>query len=174
MSTKFSQSFKLQAVEKALKKAPETNMKEMATSLGVGYSTLQKWISEARTGKQKTTAGIDSMSLPQEKRPQDWSPEARLEMIIHCAGIEQEQANQACREHGIYPHHLKQWRQDFIKVVAVDHKKPEGEIKKLKQENNELKKDLNRKNKALAEAAALIVLQKKVSALWSNDEAGSQ
>jgi transposase len=42
MGTKFSQSFKLQAVEKALNKAPETNMQEMADSLGVGYSTLQK------------------------------------------------------------------------------------------------------------------------------------
>jgi transposase len=174
MGTKFSQSFKLQAVEKALNKAPETNMQEMADSLGVGYSTLQKWIADARTGKQKTTEGMGSMSLQQEKRPQDWSPEARLEMIIHCAGMEPEQASQACREQGIYPHHLKQWRQDFVKVIAVNTKSADGDVRKLKQENNELKKDLNRKNKALAEAAALIVLQKKVSALWSNDEAGSQ
>lgn len=174
MSTKFSQSFKLQAVEKALKKASEINMQEMAASLGVGYSTLQRWISEARTGNQKATTGVDSMSLQQEKRPQDWSLEARLEMIIHCAGMESELANQACREQGIYPHHLKQWRQDFVKVVAVNNKTADGEVRKLKQENNDLKKDLNRKNKALAEAAALIVLQKKVSALWSNDEAGSQ
>ena len=174
MSAKFSQSFKLQAVEKALKKAPETNMQEMAASLGVGYSTLQRWISEAKTGNQKTTAGTDLMSLQQEKRPQDWSPEERLEMIIHCAGMEPEQANQACREQGIYPHHLKQWRQDFVKVDAVNNKTPESEIKKLKRENNDLKKDLHRKNNARAEAAALIVLQKKVSALWSNDEAGSQ
>lgn len=63
---------------------------------------------------------------------------------------------------------------DFVKVVAVNNKTADGEVRKLKQENNDLKKDLNRKNKALAEAAALIVLQKKVSALWSNDEAGSQ
>jgi len=37
-----------------------------------------------------------------------------------------------------------------------------------------LKKELRRKDKALAETAALLVLQKKVRAIWGNDEDDSQ
>jgi transposase-like protein len=174
MSTRFSQSFKLQAVEKALRRAPETNMLGVAKSLGVGYSTLQKWIAEARTGTEKTTAGSECMLNQAEKRPEDWSLEERLAVLIKCGTMDAETANQECRQQGIYPHHLTQWRQDFIKPAAANHKTELADLKKFKQENSVLKKDLNRKNKALAEAAALIVLQKKVSALWSNDEADSQ
>ncbi len=48
--------------------------------------------------------------------------------------------------------------------------KKQTETKQLRNEINELKKDLNRKNKALAETAALLVLQKKVNAIWGNSE----
>ena len=48
--------------------------------------------------------------------------------------------------------------------------KKQTETKKLRNEIKELKKDLNRKNKALAETAALLVLQKKVNAIWGNSE----
>jgi hypothetical protein len=48
------------------------------------------------------------------------------------------------------------------------------EAKRLRHENKALKKELNRKDKALAETAALLVLQKKVHAIWGNDEDNSQ
>ena len=47
------------------------------------------------------------------------------------------------------------------------------EIKNLKHENKVLKKELNRKEKALAETAALLVLQKKVHEIWGSDEDSS-
>ena len=34
----------------------------------------------------------------------------------------------------------------------------------------ELERELNRKDKALAETAALLVLRKKLNALWGNDD----
>ncbi len=52
--------------------------------------------------------------------------------------------------------------------------KKQTETKKLRNEIKELKKDLNRKNKALAETAALLVLQKKVNAIWGSNEDSSQ
>jgi len=52
--------------------------------------------------------------------------------------------------------------------------KKQTETKKLRNEIKELKKDLHRKNKALAETAALLVLQKKVNAIWGSDEDNSQ
>ena len=52
--------------------------------------------------------------------------------------------------------------------------KTSSEGKHLKQENKALKKELDRKDKALAETAALLVLQKKVNILGGNSEDDSQ
>ncbi len=52
--------------------------------------------------------------------------------------------------------------------------KNQSETKALRQENKALKKELNRKDKALAETAALLVLQKKVHAIWGTNADSSQ
>jgi len=178
MKPKFTQSFKIQAVEKALTRAESINLVEVAESLGVGYSTLQKWIAQSRNQELEPDQGNEILSsdrMTKEKRPQDWSLDQKLKMIIICASLDDNKVSELCREQGIYPHHLEQWKLDFTNDNTVNNKvKNHSEVKDLKQENKELKKDLNRKNKALAEAAAILVLQKKVSAIWNSDEDDSQ
>jgi transposase-like protein len=79
-------------------------------------------------------------------------------------GLEEEDLNAFCRAQGIFSHHLEAWRQDFINST---HKSAqESSDKSLRDENKQLKKDLQRKEKALAETAALLVLQKKFQAFW--------
>ena len=76
-----------------------------------------------------------------------------------------------CRAQGIYSHHVTQWKLDFISGKPTKNKTVSlTEIKTLKDENKILKKELNRKDKALAETAALLVLQKKVHDIWGSDE----
>lgn len=173
MRAKFTQSFKIQAVEKALNRANDVNLSDIADVLGVGYSTLNKWITQSKN--QEFEHVSDSRTMATEKRPQDWSSEDKLNLIMQCASLEEGQINAQCREHGIYPHHLQQWQQDFISDNMANNKttKP-SEIKSLKKENKDLKRELRRKEKALAEAAALLILQKKVNAMWGNDEDDSQ
>ena len=60
---------------------------------------------------------------------------------------------------------------DFVSGGMVNSKANNpSEVKNLRAENNALKKELNRKDKALAETAALLVLQKKVRAIWGESE----
>ncbi len=168
MSIRHTQSFKIQAVEKVLNRSPQTNIREIADSLGVGYSTLGRWISKSKKHELKN---IDFMIKTKEKRPQDWSLEERLNIVIVCASLDEEKMNAYCREQGVYPHHIKQWKADFASgQSSVSKVKLQPQIKQLKQENKALKKELNRKEKALAEAAALLVLKKKVNKLWGNEE----
>jgi len=108
-------------------------------------------------------------------RPQDWSAEEKLNMVIACASLDEEKVSELCREQGVFPHHIKQWKQDFVRgQSAVTKVSLRTDNKVLRQENKALKKELNRKDKALAETAALIVLQKKVNAIWGSDEGNSQ
>lgn len=171
MRARFNKSFKIQAVEKALNRSNSTSLKEVADSLGVGGSTLQKWIVKSRNREFETVSSTEINEMTQEKRPQDWSLEERLNMIIACGSLDDEAINELCRERGIYPHHVNQWKLDFAsgQMGAATAIKP-SEAKELKSEIKTLKKELNRKDKALAETAALLVLQKKVNAIWGNDE----
>jgi len=98
MSKKFTESFKLQAVEKALSRANDLSLRDVAASLGVGNSTLHNWIVQSRN--QRDTGAVMS-----EKRPQDWSLGERLQMVISCDALDKEAISRHCREHGIYPHH---------------------------------------------------------------------
>ena len=112
--------------------------------------------------------------MTKEKRPQDWTAEERLNVVIACGPLADDAINQLCREKGIYPHHIKQWKNDFIKNnTTADKPKKQSDDKQFKNEIKALQKELNRKNKALAETAALLVLQKKVNAIWGNSEDSS-
>jgi len=171
MKRKFTTSFKIQAVEKALSRNENTTLTEIANSLSIGTSTLSKWIVKAKDQEFETVSHNEITSMSNDKRPQDWTLEERLNMVVACATLSDEALNTHCRAQGIYPHHIKQWKLDFIsgndpkqKVVSP------SEIKTLKHENKSLKKELNRKDRALAETAALLVLQKKVHEIWGNDE----
>lgn len=174
MSTKFTQAFKIQAVEKALIRSETTTLEEVAASLGIGYSTLQKWINQSRNHEFESCSDDELTSLPimtKEKRPHDWSLLERLDMVIACGSLDENASNELCRKKGIYPHHLKQWKLDFISKNTSNNKtKAHSEVKSLKSENQILRKELNRKEKALAETAALLVLQKKVFGIWESDE----
>jgi len=178
MSIRFTQAYKIQAVEKALNRTESTNLAEIAASLGVGYSTLQKWISLSRKQEFESVSEDELASLTnmtKEKRPQDWNLEDRLEMVIACSSLDENSISELCRERGVYPHHIDQWKLDFVSRNTLSNKvKVRSAEKALKQENKALKKELNRKDKALAETAALLVLQKKVNAIWGNDADSSR
>lgn len=81
--------------------------------------------------------------------------------------------NAWCREHGVFPHHLTGWQAAFCtdrKAGPQDSKA----LRALKEDNDRLQREVLRKDKALAEAAALLILQKSSGRSWrtrSNDRA---
>ena len=168
MSTKYSPSFKVQVVEKVLNRSSDTSIESIANDLGVSRSAISAWIYKSRNNELES---VNSTMQTKEKRPQDWSLEERLNMVISCASLDKEKMNAYCREQGVYAHHVNQWKQDFSNGYSSTVKvQSEAEIRQLKNETKALKKELNRKDKALAETAALLVLQKKVAAIWGSNE----
>ena len=109
----FSQEFKVQSVEKALSRKPEQSLKALANDLGVGYSTLQKWIRLARDNQLE----ISTSSMSKEKSPHAWTKAERFDAIAHCHHLTDEQASAYCREKGIYLHHPDAWRTEFLSAA---------------------------------------------------------
>ena len=166
MSRNKSQSFKEQAVKIALNRGPDKSLRDIAEEQGIGYSTLQKWINKSRNGLSQKTGTQPS----EEKRPIDWNQQERWDAVFACEGKDEKARSVYCRERGLYPHHLTQWKTEFMANTVSMDAKYRTENRLLKEENNRLKKDLARKEKALAEAAALITLRKKLAAQWAGDE----
>ncbi len=174
MRQKYTEGFKQQAVEKTLNRSPDITLVEMAETLGVSRSALSRWISESKQQPFDSLSTINTMTT-QEKRPQDWTMAERLALIIQCDGLNDEAISQACRYQGVFPHHVVQWKHDMIsRQTGLADAKKQVTVKQLRDEIKELNKDLHRKNKALAETAALLVLQKKVHAIWGTDADSSQ
>ncbi len=174
MRTKFTQAFKEQAVQKVLSRKDGRSRNEFAREMGVGYSTLQRWIRQAKN-QELTSPLAEENTMKHERRPQDWSAQERLDMIIQCATLKEAGVAELCRQQGIYPHHVTQWKLDFASGKSAHSRvEKQADTKQLKSEIKQLKKELNRKDRALAETAALLVLQKKVNAIWGCDEDSSQ
>ncbi len=161
-----TQEFKVQSVEKALSRRADQTLKNIADDLRVGQSTLQRWIRLAKDNKLEKPES----PMSKEKSPQDWNKTLRFEAIMHCHSMNDEQISSYCRENGIYPHHLKEWKTEFLSNNQSSEPVSRQEQKKLKQENKRLQKELNRKDRALSETAALLVLSKKCQAIWGEKE----
>ncbi len=164
--TGYNQAFKVQSVKKALSKNSGKTLKQIADELGVGYSTLQTWIRLAKNNKLEKP----QKQMTQEKSPRDWNKAERLEAIMVTYRMTEEDVSKYCREQGLYPHHLAEWKTEFLSNTEEPKSVSKQAIKRLSQENKQLKKDLNRKNKALSETAALLVLSKKCQAIWGESE----
>src|SRR5690606_33811663 len=103
-----------------------------------------------------------------EKRAQHWSVQQRLQALLDTHNLPPEELNAWCRERGLFAHQLTSWKAEFCAPA-----KPSAdatEMRKLKGELAAMQRELTRKEKALSEAAALLVLQKKYQALWEDED----
>ncbi len=155
----YNESFRQQALEKVYTRDSRP-IRSVADDLNMSYGTLRNWMKADKNSSQ-AKAGLRS------KRPNDWGLAERLQMLMESHGLDEEALNAFCREKGIFRHHLEQWQAAFVAGGAVDTR---SELRELKDTNKALTRELNRKEKALAEAAALLVLQKKYQALWEEKD----
>ena len=160
----YSYEFKARAVQKVLSRGPDVSFNSVAQSCGIDHSTLRRWV--ARFQNQS----FAEENMTKEKTPLQWTPEEKLQAVIDCGAMDEEQISAWCREKGIFPHHIELWKKEFTQSSPKPASESKARIKRLTDENKSLKKELRRKEKALSEAAALLVLKKKVDRLWEDEE----
>jgi transposase-like protein len=153
MNIKYSQEFKEQAVQKTLQRG-DKSINKIAEELSISVHTLKTWL----THYQPKHMATDKIA----KRPTDWTNTERLQALMESYGLKDEPLNAFCRQQGLFAHHLNSWKNEFINAVSSTNKS-DGD-RTLRNEIQQLNKDLMRKEKALAEAAALLLLQKKFHA----------
>ena len=155
----YTEAFKKGVVAKALLK-PGISPRQTAKEVGVSSSAMYIWI------KQYGSESPINRTLPKAK-PTDWSKAEQFNILLATAHLSDEARGAYCRQRGLYQHQLDQWREVFMKEKEASTQSKElAELRALRAENKALKKELTRKEKALAEASALLLLKKKAGLIW--------
>ena len=137
---------------------------QISAELGIHVVTLYNWRKAWRLQGEVVPAS--------EKDPEGWGATDKFTVVLETAGLNATELSAYCRERGLYPEQVERWRQasqdanekpvlTLKEQKELEHLRAQGqkEIKRLKQE-------LRRKEKALAEAAALLIASKKIQAFW--------
>jgi transposase-like protein len=153
---RYGQKFKQRAVARLL--PPESSaISTVSQELGVSMETLERW-------------RADALSMPARERA--WTAAARLQAVIATASMDEAQLSAWCREQGVYPTELQQWKRDATAALGEPSEAGASaqEVREDRKRIKELERDLRRKDKALAEAAALLVLSKQMEAIFRRGE----
>ena len=137
----------------------------VAREEGISEQTLYNWRQQIRdTGVPVPGSG---------KQTDDWSAEAKFAAVVETASMNASELSEYCRSNGLYPEQIQRWREACVqgaRSVGVQHKHVKQEARQDKKKIKQLERELRRKEKALAETAALLVLRKKLNALWDENE----
>jgi transposase-like protein len=104
--------------------------------------------------------------MGKKRRPRNWTAEEKLEAVITYDGMDESERGLYLRSHGLYSVDIERWREEILQALSTKPKKGDPKDKRIK----DLEGELRRKEKALAEAAALLVLKKKAQGIWGDDE----
>ena len=152
---RYTEEFKEQVVRKMM--APKAmSIAHISRETGVSEQSLYNWRNKNRK---------EGKAVPADpSNPENWSGENKLAVVIEIAALNEEELSEYCRGKGLYAEQIGRWRE-----AAVNGNEPRGglskaerkELKEERKKSRSLEKELKRKEKALAEAAALLILKKK-------------
>nr|WP_295781115.1 transposase [Rhodoferax sp.] len=143
-------------------------MLDVADDLHMSVGTLRKWIS--KSNQTKGEMGDPAAKLPDDLPAQSWGATQRLQALLETHTLTQTQMHAWCRERGLFEHQLKAWRDAFCSATPSESRESKAALRDLQAKHETLQRELRRKEKALAEAAALLVLQKKFQALLGGED----
>lgn len=156
----YSKSFKANIVKKVTSPNGISSL-ALSKELNIPYVTIRRWV--------RTFGGIQ-MSGNQTKANNRKSTE-KLALISEYLTLDEKAKGAFLRKNGVTDAHIALWTKEFIDSLSPENaKKEKSEIQTLKNNLRTVEKDLKRKNAALAETTALLVLKKKVDLFFGEAE----
>lgn len=158
-------SYSLERKESVLAKLlnGDCTIAELARGEGISPQTLYAW------RNQSINSGESMSDTSSSSR---WDKRRKFAAVLETASLNAEELSAYCREKGLYPNQVEQWRDacmNGIESASLDPKQTRNQVRELKKDKQQLERELRRKEKALAESAALLVLAKKYRPLWEDE-----
>ncbi len=132
---------------------------ELAQRVGISEATLYIWHTQLRK---------EGRPVPEHDRSsENWSAQTKfaVAVVVETSSMSEIELSEYCRAKCLFPEQIKQWHDISIQA----HAEPGGFVDAASAQRNKvqrkqikcLEREALRKDKALAEAAALLILQKK-------------
>ncbi|EDT6617095.1 hypothetical protein AH594_004758 [Salmonella enterica subsp. enterica] len=140
------------------------SLRQVADDIGAGISTVHGWRQQLE---------MEGLIAQKQDQTDGRSPEQIFSILLETAIMSEHELAEYCRKNGLYAEQIRLWKQNCLAANMPQHsqlaevqKATRGEKTRIRQ----LEKEFHRKDKALAEIAALLVLQEKLSALRDEEE----
>jgi transposase len=151
---------------------------QLAQEVGVHTSTLSRWLHDAQASAMSTSNGTKKDSPPaaaaKDTPGRKKSGDDKMRLVFAAEALAAEELGALLRREGVHDAELETWR-TTVKSAAVaalngtaSNTAPARSTERKRIA--ELERELRRKDRALAEAAALLMLAKKVRALWGDGD----
>ena len=154
-----------EAVLKKMLPPNNRTIPELAAEEGIPKTTLYNWRKAARAEGRLLPDG--------ETTPQGWGSADKFAAVLETAALNETELSAYCRERGLYPEQIHQWREACEQANDWDRRQNKR-LKSARRDDEKqlrtLRRELDQKEKALAETAALLVLRKKAEAIWGTGE----
>lgn len=127
---------------------------ELSREEGISVQTLYDWRNKARQS---------GVLMPNSDSSNKWDRQTKFTVVLETAAMNEQELSTYCREKGLYPTQIEHWREACLNGVdeaPISPKAARDEIRALKKDKKKLESQIRRKDKALAETAALLVLKK--------------
>lgn len=156
----YSEEFKQMAVQKLLSNSERLSV--TARKLDIPNSTLNGW--------KKKYGNLSSMSK-NKKTTNDWTAEKKLEAIIKTGSMNENELGEYLRSHGLHSDDIERFKQEALTgFKSSGRPKLDPEVLELRKKNKKLEKNIKKKDKALAEYSARVILLKKSHEIWGVPE----
>jgi transposase-like protein len=160
---RYEKAFKEKAVKLVVASKGVKSMKDIAIELNISKDTLYTWVKKAKEICAKPALGGTSTDIKLKLSD-------KLQMLHETYKMSEEEINAYCRVKGIFKHQLQEWEREFLNSKSGENTSAKEALQEERSRSDALAKELRRKEKALAETATLLVLQKKFQALLEDEE----
>lgn len=166
----YSAAFKASMIRKLTGRGAVTAT-ALARETGVSQGTLSRWKREASSVVDVSSDDTPADRSKPGKRAQDWTPEEKFRAVMETNGLSDAELGTYLRRHGLHSTQLEAWRAEAMSA-AMGALGGAGKGKRTPEQRQirRLERELRRKDKALAETTALLVLKKKFDALFGDEE----
>jgi len=164
MQKRYSKDFK-EAVIKKMMPPNLMSVAQICRETGVSDVTLYKW----RKDYRNKGGGVPA----DQSKPEHWTAEDKLAVVIETASLNEVQLSEYCRSKGLFAEQIEQWKAAALSGYQHSNQVKKEQLRHHKEDKKKIKileRELKRKDKALAETAALLVLSKKYEAIWGENE----
>ena len=153
------------AVLKKLEPPNAVPVRRLAKDEGISEATLHSWRRDARS-KGRLLPDADA-------GPEGWTSRDKFAAVLETATMNGADLSAYCRQRGLHAEQIQAWRAACEPAPDWERASTQRLGQATKDERKRIKaleRDLARKEKAWAEAAALLVLRKNAAAIWGDGE----